>query len=355
MKRLGILALFVLVGCGGIHPPVPPKPSPTPIPSPTPVPPVTGLPEPTLLHTKGAAFINAEGKRVYLEGYGGTCCHVDNDVNGWTDISESYLKELAAHGGNFVHIRTGPYSKSLEPRPEYRAYNADGSFNEGFYKRKLALIRLGRSLGVYFEIDVGPDGWSLKDSDNNFFGWTVDIMRRAPKLDVQHFVQKNVKEFGDEPNVIWQLGNENGVPQESCILPDGTHGQCSIVTLEYELGIADAIRIQEDKNPKRLHHLKGTNAGLIKVDRHGDIDYIETHQCQAPEMPRYLLPPNGPGMRPVMVNECNPESFTNFQKQLGIAEQNQTYYQLWISDMPESQRQQALDLIATYRKTHQTH
>jgi len=307
---------------------------------------------PSLLHVQQGThnFVNAEGQRIWLLGYGGVCCHADNTVNGWPWFSESYLRELAAHGGDFIHLRMGPPSASLEPRPEYRPYLDNGQWNPACFAKLNALLDLAYSLGVYVEIDL-IDGWALKDPSNNWWHLGVDIMRTSPKPPQQAFVNKVVAEVGRHPNILWQIGNETGVPTENGPVDPATGKptQVTIDTLAWELGIVDAVHIQETASG-HPRHIMATNAGIGKVDRHGDIDYIETHQCEAPEQP-------GATPKPVMVNECNGipgtgESFSNFSKQVGIAESRGTYYQLWISDMPDGQRQQALDFILAYRKRH---
>lgn len=330
MKKLLIVCALTFVACASV-PPRPPAPSPTPTPTPTPPPPVTGLPEPTLLHIKPGTnqFVNASGKRVWLLGYGGTCCHVDNAVNGWTQISEPWLRELAAHGGDFVHVRTGPSSKSLEPRPERRPYNDDGTWNPAYFAQLNALIDLAYSLGVYVEVDL-IDGWALKDPRNNWWMASCGILSSSPKPAYQRYVNKIVSSIGQHPNVLYQVGNETGV--------------CGTATLAWELGIVDAVHVQELTSGFK-RHIMSTNAGIAKVDRHGDIDYVNSHQTEAPEQPGYTA-------KPIVTNESNPNSFANFKAQLAIAEQRGTYIHLWISDMSEADRQASLDLIMSYRKRH---
>ena len=303
-------------------------------------------------------FIDANGKRVWLLGYGGVCCGAGSGptevpTNGWPWISEPYLRELAAHGGNFVHIRVGPNSKVLEPRPDMRPY-LDGpngkpdmnQWNPVFWANLNKLISLAYSLGVYVEIDV-LDAWELKEPSQSAFPApynTVEVLRRAPAPVHQRFINKLVHEIGANVNVLWQMSNESGVPMEACTLPDGSQGQCPIVNLAWDLGIADAIRIQEDLD-HYPYHLRSTNAGLKKLDNHGDIDYVNTHQCSAPEQPKYTG-------KPITVNECNGVGYENFRSQLALAQQRGTYYHLWVGDMSEADRLKSLDLIAEYRKTH---
>lgn len=332
MKKLLIVCALTFVACASV-PPRPPAPSPTPTPTPTPPPPVTGLPEPTLLHIKPGTnqFVNASGKRVWLLGSSGICCHLDNVENGWPQISDKYLRELVSRGADLAHVRVGPYSKALEPRPEFRPYLDNGDWNPLFFSHLNATLDLAYSLGVYIEIDL-LDAWALKDPRNN--SWPAGsnscaILQLAPKPVHQRLINKVVAEVGRHQNILWQISNESFV--------------CGS-TLAWELGVVDTVHIQEQAS-NHPRHIMATNGGIAKVDRHGDIDFVNSHQCEAPEQPGYTP-------KPIVTNECNPESLQNFKRQLVIAEQRGTYYNLFWSDMSTADWNSALDVILAYRKRH---
>lgn len=314
--------------CGANFEPPTAPPVPSPVVSPSPSPAVAA---PTLLKVVGNQF-HTHGRRVWLLGYGGVCCG-DNVTDGWSWISEPYLRELAAHGGNFVHIRLGPYSDTIETRPNRRGYLDSGEFNPQYFADLNTLIDLGHSLGVYFEIDL-IDGWNVKDSMRS--PWPhgsndCSILQRAPGKIHGKWLRKVVEEVGYHENILWQISNESG----RCP-PLGT-------TPEWELGVAAIVRDQELLSDFPRHPI-ATNGELLKVDRNANIDYVELHQSEAPE---------NAYNKPIMVNEYNPFIGTDqFQVQLMLAEARGTYFQLWLSDATESERHAALGIIMNYRRAH---
>ena len=319
----------------------PKPPSPTPAPSPTPIPSPTPAPvRLSLLHREGSKFKDATGKVVNLQGYGGVCCVVGSGPdefpsNGWPWIAESWLKELASYGGNYAHVRLGPPSPRQEPRSEMRPY-ADlpngqpdlTRWNPAMWAKLNRLIDYADALGIYIEVDL-IDAWDLKDPGNNAWNAKCDILQAAPKPLHQHFLEKVDIEIGHHRNVIYQIGNETFV--------------CGS-TLAWELGVVDTMHIQEEKSG-HPRHMMGTNGGIGKVDRHGDVDYITTHQDAAAEVNALN--------KPVTVNEYNPWiGVATFKTRLVQAGKLGSNYFLWLSNASEPDRVASLEAIREWRKTH---
>jgi len=341
-----LIALALLADCATHHPPTP-QPTPSPVPSPTPPPVVTILPPPTLLHVQGTRFINTEGKDVYLQGSGGVCCHLDPAVNLWPWVSDALLQDLAIHGANLIHIRLGPNGILLEPRANMRpyleepvGYSANGAllakYNPQFFADLNKLLDRAYAFGIYVEIDL-IDGWMQKDP--KLSPWGADdkgcgIFKHSPKTVHADFLHRVVNELGRHSNILWQIGNETGVCGSS---------------VDWELGVVRYVRTFETENgfPR---HLIASNAEMTETDKSPQIDYLNTHQCSAPEQP------NGVN-KPIATNECNGvpttgESFKHFKAQMDLAHSRGTYYQLWWSDMPDSEWAASLDAILAYRKQH---
>ena len=184
-----------------------------------------------------------------MVGYAVCCGPEEPDVNLWPWISESLLRDAAAHGVNLVHIRLGPNSPVLEPRPAMRPYILpDGAWNPEFFSRLNALIDIGYSLGVYFEIDL-IDGWELKRPEQSAWHADCSLLQHAPGKVQRDWLNKVVDEIGAHENILWQISNESG----KCP-PLGT-------TPEWEEGVAYIVRAREQARAYGPHPI-GTNGEI---------------------------------------------------------------------------------------------
>src|SRR5262245_10703631 len=64
------------------------------------------------LHVEGNRFVNARGEVVTL--LGAIVCCEDAEANGWPLVTVAALDLFAAHGLNYTHCRTGPFTLAGE-------------------------------------------------------------------------------------------------------------------------------------------------------------------------------------------------------------------------------------------------
>lgn len=272
-------------------------------PPPPPPPPVPG--GPMSLVVDGNRFLNMRGEVVKLLGVGGVCCTVSDPpqpspdlgspakVCGWPMISDTELHRIAAHHGNFVHIRTGPFTVAGEG-PGFNGYllTADGRYdlnqwNPDFWRTLRSRCVLAKALGIWAEVDV-LDGWMVRsggedspyEAEHNVQGERYvgcDVFKSTPPPCFLAWVAKVVETVGDLTNVLFHLGNENFVCKPAP---------------EYELSFASVIRAVESRL-SFPRHLIGSNT----ADDTTPFDYIERHASEA----QYPL------ARPLMVNEYDDE------------------------------------------------
>jgi hypothetical protein len=243
---------------------------------------------------------------------------------GWPLINQAAIDEIAAHGGNFTHIRLGPFRNEDDPNNE--AILPDGNWNPVFWNRVDTLLEHARQKGVFVEVDI-IDGWAAK-TGNLWWGYSCNMMTHPPDEAQVAFIRKAVEVAGKYPNVMWQLSNESGVDP------------CGIrLTAAWELGIAREVLANEQLF-SYPHHLIGTNAG----DRHPDIqfalelDYINVHEDVA-------LTQEGP--RPLVVNEwgalLTPEEWASIARE---ARRKGSIFHMWRAETwGEAENQRALDLL----------
>ena len=337
MKRLLALGgLVLLIGCGGHKPPTPPSPPPSPSPAPAP-----SIVFP--LKTAGTKFVDATGKPVWLSG-AIECCNAGPTKFHWPLASKEFIDLIAANSGNYTHMRLGPLTKTEDPGQapytQFRAYatNSNGradinSWNQKYWTDVDALIKHAASKGVVVEMDL-LDAWSLKEGPNDAIGhpWCLRYSNQLfnkcyannvslpPHEYALKLLDKAVMEWGDNPNIIWEISNESGVvgklamgpPQEPLHpIPEWE------VSVKFELAVVDAVRAAEAKYGY-VRHLIGTNSERAKIERDAKIDYINKHERFAthPILTRETYwnstskrfeerasDPNVPAGKPVTVNE----------------------------------------------------
>lgn len=325
----GLAAVVLTLACSKmIQPPTLPDPEPTPSPSP---PSTLGL-----LSVSGSDFV-ANGQRVFLLG-SIVCCGDGTKERGWPLVNKqrqpyllkvwSALVEMAEHGANFTHIRTGPHTAELEGEA-FIAYEADGTLRQSYFDRVEDVVDLALSLGIYVEVDL-VDGWGLKTGNSYWSAQGDTCAIFAGPLDEKReaWVRKIVQTVGAYPNVLWQDGNEIGVR------PCGNN-------LSYEW-VEDLERVVRDEERQGgfSRHVFGTNSERPDIENAAFVDYIERHQREAPY----------PTSKPIMVNEygggVSPDDWlreASWGKSVGVS------FHQWRESWTESEIQRALDMLATLR------
>jgi len=154
-----VFILFPVIGllvvCSKPRPPTPPTPSPTPAPAVMPP-----------LETRGNRFF-AGGQDIDL--LGTVVCCENYPANGWPFVSIEYLDLLKANGLPYAHIRLGPFIPGSE-KPEFIAFEVDQATGRldltrsrpQFWALVRSTIRAANDRGIYVEVSVGPDCWTVK-------------------------------------------------------------------------------------------------------------------------------------------------------------------------------------------------
>lgn len=337
-----ILMSTLLISCGGTPPPPLPSPmpsaTPSSIPSPTPKPTPTPVPSPT---PSALPVLKANGSKWSTELIGiSSCC----GNWGWPQISADLLKRWSGAGGNLVHIRLGPFWKISEG-VQFDAYESVGSkadltrFRAAYWTALTALIDSAASQGVYVEVDM-IDGWPMRPANqktspwlaaNNIQGETaIGCGQLQGKLKPRHeaWVRKIVSTVA-RPNVIYQIGNENGV----CSPP---------VTAAWE---SDMVRIIRDEEKKHNHIPKmiGTNSEIGAIESLPEITYVSLHQDLAAAVHHG---------KPTGVNEYPKITPNTYAAQLRSARTMSTRFDLWLDDASESDLNAYLQVVRDYRAGH---
>lgn len=284
--------------------------NPTEVPSPSPAPsPQASLPQSFIsqpLRVEGNQFFSSKGPVRLLGSI--ICCSDGVKERGWPLITPEAVREMAAWGANFTHIRLGPHKEEVEG-PEFVAYQADGSWNEAFWERARAGVAEAQRLGVYVESDM-LDSWSLKHH-LNFWPVGCEVLEGPPTPYQEAFVRKAVRELGPFPNVLWQISNESGV------MPCGR-----FLSYEWEAGIAEII-MDEEKRLGLPAHPISTNSDSPSIAFSPFIAYINVHGDDAPE----------PSSKPIANNETGGRmSVKEWEREAGRACERGTIMHLWHSE-----------------------
>jgi hypothetical protein len=358
--------VLTLAACTAVVGPVQPDPeapsSPIPAPveqpdagQPVPLPDAGGpgdggaAPPPSLLLTRdGGALIGPDGGVVPVRG-AISCC---GGGYGWPLFDEAWANLVAQHGGNFLHLRLGPFRTEGNGETDWAAVGggyvesggkADLSrFNEAFWARVRTLLEYARAKGLYVEVDV-IDGWAVKHCHAGdipgYSAWEKDFNQQnvdacagvgqgpiAPGSTADLWVRKVVAETGRYDHVIYQDGNEVSL--------------IGGYTPAWTKSLAQVIRSEEVARgyPR---HLLGSNAGLPATNQLAEVDYLEFHQSSA-------LSAAQCGGKPCMVNEYNPTPAltpAQFQDRYCAAQRNGTAFWYWRHDQTEAQMLDSLSRL----------
>lgn len=321
-----LLALLLLVSCGGEIDPIIYSPQPSPSAEPR-------------INQNIVGPLRRVGSSFSVPLYGlSTCCN----GSGWPQID---LGTLQAWGmvGNMVHIRLGPFwglQEGLEFNP-YISVNgrADLSrWDPSFWSKTRERVELALSLGVYIEVDV-LDGWMMRHEEyspwyppHNIQGLSAygcDRMSNPPLPEHERWVRKVVEEIGSYDNILWQIGNESGY----CSYP-----------FKWEKEISRIIHDEEGKRGYK-RHLVGTQSEVSEIEQATWIDYISRHQDIFISRPIHG--------KPTQVNEyavdLGPLAYNH---QLTLARQSGTYFHYWRGPDSYSEMQSVWAEILKYRLEH---
>lgn len=228
------------------------------------------------------------------------CCYDPYTLpHKWPLIDESALREIAANGGNYTHVR---------PTTAER----DGL---GWNDLKTA-VATAQELGIYVEVDV-LDGWAFRHRMAPWQNDGCDVMASEPKRYHRQWIHDLVQTVGAYPNVLWHVGNENFL--------------CN-VSKEWELGVRDALREYEGEMGYE-RHLIGTNSENEALEAF--FDYSTWHVKTA----------KGPGPVPRLVNEYRITSAEQYKQGLKDAAARGTYFMLWRGEMDDTEWLKALGYL----------
>lgn len=207
MKRLGVVILVTLTGCGPFPPPQPPTPPP---PTPPPVPAV---------EIRGARFF-WKGEDIRM---GGSVAGSVGDEVGWPCVSVEVLDEIKAAGLNYTECRTGPFTAEAEtPQHAFYAKAPNGKYDlTKFNPDMIGLYRTRASQalerGIILGFDLPMDRWVVQhkvspwQKENNLQGEEhggLVIFQSAPDPVHETALRWFVSQTCEFPNVIYLAGNE---------------------------------------------------------------------------------------------------------------------------------------------------
>lgn len=260
-------------------------------------------------------FLDRNNQPVWLTGEV-TCCRTGDRAN-WPLSTLQEIDNLAAHNGNFLHIRLGPFTRAVHPDdPNNAAFDAyrreaDGRYNldvwnEAFWQRVRDIVHYARDRGVYVEVDlidgfilrhsnVDHPEWSPWRAENNINGinaGTCTVQSGSPSAVHDRWLRKVVHTVGAYDNVVYQVGNENfTMPDWGCA-----------PSRAWEEGV---VAIVQDEMTKLGYgkRLFGTNSHNPEIEASPLIDYVNVHtQTEARPAPDYFDPRAG---KPTLNNEGN--------------------------------------------------
>jgi hypothetical protein len=235
-------ACLFLPGC----PAEEPIPSPTPTPSPSTEPPIVP-PLQFPLRVDGSQFVNADGSPAWLMGPTGCCW--DPVASGWPLASDAFLEEAAAHHGNVVHIRLGPFNASLYEGPQFQPSPA-------FFDRVRHVLAKALELGIAVVV-VPIDAWAMKrSSSKNFFNWGCNTTQAFPTHEQLDWVERVISHTAGYPNVLYG---------------DNESFECGVRPI-WAVAILDALKTGAPE------HLVGTNSQRADIERH--YDFVQRHGCE---------------------------------------------------------------------------
>ncbi len=240
-----------------------------------------------------------------------------------------------------MHVRIGPYWRISEG-PQFDAYEHLGrradlsKLRPDFWGALDGLAQQALELGVTLEVDL-IDGWVMKPANVTLSPWFytnnaqgeghVGCGELQGPLDSRHeaWTRYAVTRLGRYSNVIWQLGNENGV----CRPP---------VSRMWEADMVWVIRDEEHRH-SYMAHMIGTNSELDDLETLGGVDYIMSHVSEA--IPARHGKPTG-------VNEYPDITPKQYEIELERAKALGTRFDLWLGDSTPAQLEEYLKVVASH-------
>lgn len=309
-----------------------------------------------LLRAAGARFVLPGGAPVAFRGAIPCCSTEEGEANPEWPLASGAFRQRARDLGdvNFLHIRLGPWRPEATSDQWVRdlggAYLEAGGdkvdltrWNPAFRSKVDALLADAGDAGQWVEVDV-CDGWGLKHAKLGDFGpaWAYHPWLSRNNIQNQDWitsaatgaiaagsvfevwVRRVVETTGRHGNVIYQLGNENG------LIPG--------FRPDWERSMAAIVRDEEARRAFG-RHLIGTQSQLGALINDPAIDYAEFHTNGGTV--------NGLS-KPTGVNEYNPEpplQGAAMHSHYCTAAANGVMYWLWRHTMTRVQWEQALALV----------
>jgi len=309
-----------------------------------------------LLRTTGNRFVRPDGALVTLRGAIPCCTTEDGEANPEWPLASAAFRQRARDLGdvNFLHIRLGPWRAEVTSDQWVRdlggAYLEAGGdkvdltkWNPALWSKVDMLLADAGDAGQWVEVDV-CDGWGVKHAKLGDFGPAWAYHPWLPHNNVQGedwiasagtgaiaagsvfeaWARRVVERTGRHGNVIYQLGNENG------LIPG--------FKPDWERSTAALIRDEEGRRAYG-RHLIGTQSQLATLINDPSIDYAEFHT-------------NGGTVnalaKPTAVNEYNPDpplQGAAAHSHYCTAAASGVMYWLWRHTMTRAQWEQALALV----------
>lgn len=321
------------------------------------VPPPGGrLHDEMLLRASGGRFVLPDGDPITFRGAIACCSTEEGEANPeWPLASAAFRQRVREVGDvNFLHIRLGPWRAEATSDAWVRELGggyleAGGDevdlarWNPAFWSKVDALLAEAGDAGQWVEVDL-CDGWGLKHAKLGDFGpewayhpwlrhnnvqnedWIASAGNRAITAGsvFEAWVRRVVETTGRHGNVIYQLGNENGLI--AGFSPD------------WERSMAAILRDEEARR-RYGRHLIGTQSQRAALIDDPAIDYAEFHTNGGTVTAR---------AKPTGVNEYNPQPpllSTAAHSHYCAAAQGGVMYWLWRHGMSRSHWEQALALV----------
>src|SRR6185503_15004792 len=283
----------------------------------------TMMPLFTLEHNPNG-FVDGSGRPVWLSGM-----IIDRKAHGWPLINDATLQRIHDNGGNFAHIRLGPFVRWYEGKT-FEAYYYNeveerydlDRWNEPFWDSVRRVLTKAESLGIYVEVDVA-DGWTMKyhadipdhylspwQEPNNVNDAKYDCENMMPPASNVHprWLNKVAEVTAGFPNVIYEIGNETDTcPQ--------------MATLEWEHLVTSAIFA------RRPDATISTNSRNLTLENQSWNRYVNRHQSK-----NYPEAIERRWNKPAGINEYAQSSPETYSKEVWHGFALGTYLHYWGND-----------------------
>lgn len=317
----------------------------------------------TLLRREGTTFVRvSDGQPFDWKGLEHCCWDADPDGDGvgwthsmgWPVINNKLVDHAAQQGATVLHARLGPFTAGPQgekawpygPYVQRAGGRADlAQFDSRFWDDMDASVEYAQEKGIVVVLDQ-IDGWACRHakagnwrhpwrSDWNIqgldavssCGQTVNPTQRA-------FVVKLVSVFADNPNIVWEDGNEIGLVRNAA----GVLEADPLYDPAWTRELARLTRVQEQANGG-FAHLFGSNAGQAGWNVAG-VSVIFEHNTGVAVSPR--------AGKPTVVNEYNPNPPMTGEQvfaQVCRAKELGSYFDLWRHGMGDAEYLEAHRLI----------